>query len=293
MKKWLSGFLCFVMICGCFSSALAIDLSFIDELELEELEEIKYIVDDRIKELKLQTATGEEVEATRTNPAPLGARFIGEVSSYSENSVFAITLTRAIRGESAKLIAKSFNSYNTRSLEKGEEWFLAMVRIEAISSDEDKIDFSDYRFSFVSKDGVEYQSAYIADNPLEVKPLYVGAEQYAWLACKIKEGDMPYITYEDYGMDTAWFNPNNRLIVDTSSETYEPLKSGSKGKEVEELQYRLAELDLLRIAPDGKYGTETSSAVRKYQKAMELENTGVADEETLRLIMSGAPLKNE
>lgn len=104
---------------------------------------------------------------------------------------------------------------------------------------------------------------------------------------------MPYITYEEYGMDTAWFDPNHRMTIDTSEKTYEPLKSGAKGEEVEELQYMLAELGLLRIAPDGKYGTETTSAVRKYQKAMGLENTGVADEETLRSIMSGAPLKTE
>lgn len=38
--------------------------------------------------------------------------------------------------------------------------------------------------------------------------------------------------------------------------------------------------------PDGDFGAKTEAAVIAYQKAMGLETTGVADETTLRLILT-------
>ena len=64
------------------------------------------------------------------------------------------------------------------------------------------------------------------------------------------------------------------------------LKSGSSGTDVTRLQTRLLNLGCSVSEPDGDYGGTTARAVRVFQYANGLSQTGVADEQTLALLFS-------
>lgn len=59
------------------------------------------------------------------------------------------------------------------------------------------------------------------------------------------------------------------------------LKSGSKGTAVTQLQTQLNDLGFSVGTVDGKYGNKTVQAVKAFQKAMGLNVTGKADDDTL------------
>ena len=64
------------------------------------------------------------------------------------------------------------------------------------------------------------------------------------------------------------------------------LKTGSGGTDVTRLQTRLLNLGCSVSEPDGDYGSSTARAVRVFQHANGLNQTGVADEQTLSLLFS-------
>ena len=64
------------------------------------------------------------------------------------------------------------------------------------------------------------------------------------------------------------------------------LKSGSSDTDVTRLQTRLLNLGCSVSEPDGDYGSTTARAVRVFQYANGLSQTGVADEQTLALLFS-------
>lgn len=65
---------------------------------------------------------------------------------------------------------------------------------------------------------------------------------------------------------------------------YETLRQGDQNEEVLKMQTRLDELGYLDVEYDGLYGEYTAGCVRDFQKANGLEETGVADETTLRAL---------
>lgn len=64
------------------------------------------------------------------------------------------------------------------------------------------------------------------------------------------------------------------------------LASGHTGYAVKALQSRLKELGYYKKAVDGQYGAGTVSAVKAYQKAQKLTQTGKADSRTQRMLFS-------
>lgn len=292
MKRALAFVLVAIMCFGLIALAVAeeTDLSFLDDLSEEELLEIRATIDELLTEIRKEKASGDDdnvVEATRLNPALVGQATICSTSNYNDEVKILVQIVRSIRGDAANALLKSFNKYNTRSLDKTQEFFIVMFKIEALESDSEKIDLNDYYFHFVSNDGVEYNDRYISNNPLELKSMYVGSTQYAWFATKVKKDDpTPFITYTRTS-DTVWFNPNERAIVNTSAISYETLKSKDSGENVEEMQYRLMEYGFYTSVPSAKYDSATTKAVKAFQKAFGLGQTGTADEETLQVLYSG------
>jgi len=61
----------------------------------------------------------------------------------------------------------------------------------------------------------------------------------------------------------------------------EPLREGSRGEEVQQVQQRLMDLGYLRGTADGIYGGKTAAAVELFQFFARMEQTGVVDEATL------------
>lgn len=72
----------------------------------------------------------------------------------------------------------------------------------------------------------------------------------------------------------------------------ELLASGSAGGEVKRLQEELSALGYVSF-PDGKYGPNTVSAVKKFQRANGLEEDGVAGPETIGKLRSGDAVRYE
>ena len=62
------------------------------------------------------------------------------------------------------------------------------------------------------------------------------------------------------------------------------LKRGDSGEEVMTLQERLFDMGYLFEEPDGKFGGKTEAAVKEYQKATGLEETGVVTDELMEKV---------
>lgn len=62
-----------------------------------------------------------------------------------------------------------------------------------------------------------------------------------------------------------------------TARTYTRLESGSEGDEVLALQNRLIALGYLTGTADGKYGTQTQNAIKLFQKALGISQTGIAN----------------
>ena len=77
----------------------------------------------------------------------------------------------------------------------------------------------------------------------------------------------------------------------TPAPVYAVLEKGSKGDEVKALQQRLIELYWLTDSTaDGDYGNKTKNAVERFQEAVALPITGIADQATqTRLFSNDAP----
>ena len=78
-------------------------------------------------------------------------------------------------------------------------------------------------------------------------------------------------------------------LVNGEIQPYSPyltVKRGDKGERVTALQTRLKQLGYLAGAVDGNFGGATYNAVLLFQKQIGLEETGVADEDTLRALYS-------
>lgn len=70
----------------------------------------------------------------------------------------------------------------------------------------------------------------------------------------------------------------------STANLYETLKKGDSGTSVKALQEKLKALGYLTGNADGKYGAGTEAAVKRFQKAFSLTETGTADTETLTAI---------
>lgn len=74
--------------------------------------------------------------------------------------------------------------------------------------------------------------------------------------------------------------------VSTPLPTFELLKKGMEGPEVEMLQIRLKYFGYLTGVADGQYGPATSDAVKKFQEGANLQVDGMAGNETLQRLYS-------
>lgn len=70
------------------------------------------------------------------------------------------------------------------------------------------------------------------------------------------------------------------------TDALEPLSVGSKGEAVEQLQNALYELGYLDGKVDGDFGKGTDQAIRDFQQAVGLKQTGVADANLQLLVLS-------
>lgn len=225
--------------------------------------------------------------ATRNDPAPIGATVRYNGSSYNNPAVTDITVTGVVRGDAARSMVREFSRYNDEP-GSNQEYIVVTVHAEAISSTNDKqAELSDYHFVFVSGSGMEYKDAYVHGITPELTNLYPGASCDGALVGLIDKGDNPLLVYLKNSDKPIWFDLNKRAPIKLDENiVLNPLQKGDKGDEVKQMQSMLVEMGYLQGSPDGDFGAKTESAVKAYQEAMGLEATGIADEETLRMILT-------
>ncbi|MBQ6594117.1 MAG: peptidoglycan-binding protein [Clostridia bacterium] len=78
------------------------------------------------------------------------------------------------------------------------------------------------------------------------------------------------------------------LLSDLSRTAYTTLQNGSGGESVGKLQSVLLTLGYFDSLVGSTYGSATTEAVKRFQQAVGMNVTGVADASTLRVLMSGA-----
>ena len=114
-------------------------------------------------------------------------------------------------------------------------------------------------------------------------------------------GDFLNITYrdrtgfvhKDYVEIPDRYLPGKAFEMDTAARVrYEALGQGSSGNKVKALQQALSELGFFSGEADGKYGTATQQAVRKFQEKNEYKATGIALPELQKLLYEGKPRNN-
>lgn len=87
--------------------------------------------------------------------------------------------------------------------------------------------------------------------------------------------------------------PRNPFVDGLEIGVYASLGNGAKGDDVKVLQQRLIDLYYLDGAADGKYGKITKAAVEKFQTAINVEATGIADPTTQAVLFSDRAPKAE
>ncbi len=78
------------------------------------------------------------------------------------------------------------------------------------------------------------------------------------------------------------------FLQEDEAVVFEELSLDSTGEAVRQIQQRLVELGFLTSSIDGNYGPMTELAVMDFQKSKGLEETGIADAQTQKLLLSNA-----
>ena len=85
---------------------------------------------------------------------------------------------------------------------------------------------------------------------------------------------------------TSAIAANDKSAEDDKVSTDGTLKTGSSGSEVKKVQQRLKDLGYYTSVCDGNYGSKTVTAVKAFQKANGLTQTGECDTKTLKKLNS-------
>lgn len=284
MKKVLALVLALMMLgCCAFAETRTIDL---ESMTREELLELKDEIQTEISSRAINTEEGEAYEATRKDPAPIGAKVRAEYDGYTMAYVLDITVTNVIRGDAALKLVRSWDRWNGK-LSDDEEYIVVYMQMDAIESEDDNlISLGSHDFSFVSEDGVKYGWRAIYGETPEIKSLYAGASNACVIAQIINKDDHVKMVYED-SSEQKWFDLNQRVPIELPDDiVLNTLENGASGDDVVRLQAMLIEMGYLEGNADGSFGAKTQKAVAKYQKDMGLESTGIADEETQKLLLT-------
>lgn len=131
--------------------------------------------------------------------------------------------------------------------------------------------FKKYTFSDTPKsESVGDVDATVGEkNALRVGEDYLAAMGFSY------EGLIDQLEYEGFTHEEAVYACD--ILFERSAL---PMKKGSTGSKVEEIQQRLIELGFLNGGADGIFGSGTEGAVKSFQDDRGLEVTGIVDEET-------------
>ncbi len=107
----------------------------------------------------------------------------------------------------------------------------------------------------------------------------------------------PTIPWDTSAPTQDWQNDNSADLGDQIEEgdvvndttvSYRQLSTGDTGEEVQQLQQRLKELKYYTGSVDGRYGSNMTTAVKRFQSTLGLDTTGIATANLQRMIFSSA-----
>lgn len=284
-----------LLLALCMISTVAVGeelYTIIDALEYDDLVVLQAYVTEKIEDIDNAKEPAAVVE-TRLSADRADQALVGEPVYIAEDN-FVLTVEYAFHGTYADALAKSFNSYNTRyGMEKGQEWVLVYLKLEGQGAANEKIDLSDWNFHIVDENGVDCGTSYIADNPKQIRDMYGDSVQYAWYGLPVAKDAKVSMIYQSniYNAESQyWFDLSARYPVDTTNAVYPEIKLKSKDELVFDIQMRLGEYGYMVYAPSGIYDTNTQNAMKKFQKKVDMKMTGLADEETLKILFTGNEL---
>ena len=102
------------------------------------------------------------------------------------------------------------------------------------------------------------------------------------------------LTIEGFEPDGIVDAPLLRIFTHGEFSTYrDTLSKGAKGADVTRLQTRLCDLSYITTGIDGAYGGNTEKAITYFQKRNGLEESGIADKVTQRLLFSTSAVKSD
>ncbi|MBQ4089852.1 MAG: peptidoglycan-binding protein [Clostridia bacterium] len=154
-------------------------------------------------------------------------------------------------------------------------------KVSALEKVENKTLAEEYRTKYTK---VQFTATVIYDNA----PAYVTADTSV-ASSTFKMGD----TVEVYGYSKNWAYigvGESRCFIAVkhlSNADYTALKSGDSGANTKKLQETLEKLGYFDSEPTGSYSTQTTSAVRRFQSQVGLNDSGNADISTLRVLYGG------
>lgn len=92
-------------------------------------------------------------------------------------------------------------------------------------------------------------------------------------------------TWSELNKYTSAQNKNVKITLG-----YRVLKKGCSGSDVVELQKKLVQLKFLKTSTFGYYGDMTVNAVKAFQKSSKISVTGIADKNTINLLLKASDL---
>ncbi len=225
--------------------------------------------------------------ATREDPAPIGVRAVTEGSFWTDYASLEIEMVSACRGTAAYNWAQDLSRYNITP-SRTQEFLFVWVRIKALSTPHGKVELDNDDFRFVSAEGAEYPPHYLLNATEPVRSLYEGGERVSLIACLIDKEDRPLVVFQPTSGIPLWFDPNRRQVLDLADQSFPELQQGDSAEAVARMKALLTEMGFLKKVDTGNTFTRTlRTALADYQKAMGLKATGIADENTQRLLLSG------
>ena len=108
------------------------------------------------------------------------------------------------------------------------------------------------------------------------------------------EENLPEETTPAFEPDGVVTDEFKEMLLGGGFETFrEEVQRGDEGWEVLRVQYRLSDLDYHWDSVDGRFGKNTEESLKYFQKLNKLEETGIADEATQRLLFSENAIKSD
>lgn len=208
MKRFITAMICIALLVSAVSAVAetTVDLT---AMSVEQLKELRDALYDELATRGPEIKAATEYEATRNDPAPVGATVYFNSQSKSRPYEAEFTVTGTLRGQEAADLITGLNMFNEVP-EAGKEYFVAYVDVHLLPSDsEEAVSFNNITFEFVSQNGAVYELILVNCGDLAIPELYPGGEASGIVVGLIDEGDMPMMVYGSSNKQPVWFDLNS------------------------------------------------------------------------------------